>query len=138
MDRLRETAVGITVWYAFLALLGTLLLIILNDSDPHTAFLAAADVALLFALGLVVKSRNLDEHSIERHEFWRALPAHQRPRGQGGRRIARTTLELTWLQFAKGAAAVAIILCALAYTSHGPSTSASAEPSLPPPMDQPD
>ena len=32
--------------------------------------------------------------------------------------MARMVLEDVWLRFAKGAAAVAIVLCALAYGSH--------------------
>jgi hypothetical protein len=36
-------------------------------------------------------------------------------------------LEQTWLKFAKGAAAVAIVLCGLAYASHGPHASATAQ-----------
>lgn len=133
MNSFRETAIGLSLWYAFLVLLAGLLLIVLNDLDAHAACLAGADIALLFAVGLIVKSRALNEHSIIRGEFWRALPPRERPRGETGRRMARAALELTWLQFAKGAAALAIILCALASTSHGPGTSASAE-ALPPSM----
>jgi len=124
MDNFRETAIGLTVWYAFLAVLIGLLLIVLNDLETPAAFLAAADIALLFALGLIVKSRRLSEHSIVREEFWRALPARERPHSEPGRRVARTTLEQTWLGFAKGAAALAIVFCGLAYASHGTSASA--------------
>ena len=127
MDNFRETAIGLTVWYAFLAILVGLLLIVLNHLETPAAFLAAADIALLFALGLMVKMRRLDEHSIIREQFWRALPPRERPEGEGGRRVARTTLELTWLQFARGAAALAILLCGLAYASHNTSTPASAQ-----------
>jgi hypothetical protein len=133
MDNFRETAIGLTVWYAFLAVLGGVLLIVLNDLDPDAAFLAAADIALLFALALIIKSLHLNEHSIARHEFWRALPAHQRPRGEGGRRMAHSMVEHIWLHSAKGAAVVAIVLCGLALASHHDSTSASAQ-SLPPPV----
>jgi len=129
MDKLRETAVGLTVWYAFLAVLTGLLLIVLNDLSAPRALLAAANIALLFALGLIVKSRRLSEHSVARGQFWRALPPRERPRGEPGRRMARSVLELTWLTFAKGAAAIAIVLCALAYASHETSA-ASDEPAL--------
>jgi uncharacterized membrane protein YbhN (UPF0104 family) len=127
MDNFRETAVGLTVWYAFLAILGGLLLIVLNDLEAPTAFLAGANIALLFALGLIVKSRGLSEHSIMREEFWRVLPPPERPRSEPGRRMARSTLEQTWLTFAKGAAALAIVLCGLAYASHGTNASAWAQ-----------
>ena len=129
MDNFRETAVSLTAWYAFLAILCGLLLIVLNDLSPPRALLAAANIALLFALGLIVKSRRLSEHSIARGEFWRALPPRERPRGEPGRRMARSVLELTWLKFAKGAAAIAIVLSALAYASHETSA-ANDEPIL--------
>ena len=47
-----------------------------------------------------------------------------RPPGEAGLRMARRALEETWLRFAKGAAAVAIVLSALAYASNGVSASA--------------
>ena len=126
MDNFRETAFSLTAWYAFLAFLGALLLIVLNDIETPAAFLIAANVALLFALGLIAKARGLSEHGLMRGEFWRPLPARQRPRGATGRRMAHSALEQTWLRFAKGAAAAAIALCALAYVSHETSASAWA------------
>jgi hypothetical protein len=57
MDNFRETAFSLTAWYAFLAFLGALLLIVLNDIETPAAFLIAANVALLFALGLIAKAR---------------------------------------------------------------------------------
>jgi hypothetical protein len=93
----------------------------------HEAFLAGADLALLFAVGLIVKSRRLNEYSIVRGQFWRALPPRDRPRGKGGRRIAYSILERMWLHAARAAAAVAIVLCGLALVSHHPSTPASAQ-----------
>jgi hypothetical protein len=118
MDDFRETAISLTFWYAFLALLCSLLVIVLNDLDAHAACLAGADVALLFALGLVIKSRALNERSIMRGDFWRALPASKRPASEGGRRMAQSMLEGVWLHSAKGAAAVAIALCMLALATH--------------------
>src|SRR5690349_391994 len=106
MDDFRDTALGLSIWYAFLAGLIGLLLIVLNDLAAPTAFLAAANIALLFALGLIVKARDLDESSITRQAFWRALPARTRPESEPARRVARTMLEQTWLHFAKGAAAI--------------------------------
>jgi hypothetical protein len=130
MDHFRETAIGLTIWYAFLVLLSGLLLIVLNDLDARAACLAGADIALLFALGLVVKSRQLNEQSIVRCQFWRALPASVRPHGAGGRRVAYSMLERVWLHSAKGAAAIAIVLCGLALVSNHTGSSASAQ-SLP-------
>ena len=128
MDDFRETAIGLGIWYAFLAGLIGLLLIVLNDLEAPTAFLAAANIALLFAFGLIVKARHLNDYSIVRDAFWRTLPARNRPESEPARRVARSTLEQTWLRFAKGAAAVAIVLCGLAYVSHGTHASARAHP----------
>lgn len=134
MDSFRDTAFGLTIWYAFLAILVGLLLIVLNDLEAPAALLAAANIALLFALGLIVKARALNEHTIVRGQFWRALPPRERPAGEGGRRVARSALEQTFLSFARGAAAIAIVLCALAYASHG--TNGSALANVPPPTSQ--
>ena len=126
MNSFRDTAIGLSIWYALLAVLVGLLLIVLNDLEAPTAFLAAANIALLFALGLILKSHRLSEDRIEREQFWRALPARERPHAEPARRVARSTLEQIWLRFAKGAAAAAIVLCGLAYASHETSASASA------------
>jgi hypothetical protein len=119
MDSFRDTALGLSIWYAFLAFLCGLLLIVLNDLAVPAAFLAAANIALLFAVGLIAKVRTLNDHSICRGQFWRALPPRQRPSAEPALRVARTTLEQTFLNFAKGAAALAIVLCILAAASHG-------------------
>jgi hypothetical protein len=118
MARFRDTAFYLMVWQSFLAILATILLIALNDIEPATALLIAANFALLFSLVLVVRTYRLDEHRIVRTTFWRTIPARQRPRGEAGLRLARAALEETWLKFAKAAAAAAIVLCALAYASH--------------------
>jgi hypothetical protein len=127
MDSFRDTAIGLSIWYAFLAFLGGLLLIVLNDLAAPAALLAAANIALLFALGLIAKARALNDHSICRGQFWRALPPRQRPSAEPALRVARTALEQTFLRFAKGAAALAIVLCVLAAASHGDSGAALAD-----------
>ncbi len=119
MDSFRDTAFYLMVWQTFLAVLAALLLIALNDIEPATALLIAANLALLFSLVLVIRAGLLDERRIVRSGFWRTVPSRQRPPGEVGLRLARAALEETWLRFAKGAAAVAIVLCTLAYASHG-------------------
>ena len=118
MDSYRETAFCLTLWYAVLTVLVAILLIALSDLDVPTALLAAANVALLFALTLIVRTSRLNERRIERGQFWRTVPARARPPKDIGLRMARVVLEETWLRFAKGAAAAAIILSCLAYASH--------------------
>ncbi len=127
MDNFRETAFGLTLWYAVLASLVGVLLIVLNDLQPPVAFLAGANIALLFALALILKTRGLSEDNISRGAFWRTVAQRDRPRGAGGLRMARATLERILLSFARGAAVVAIVFCALALASHHESTLASAQ-----------
>ena len=69
--RYRATAFYLTVWYAFLATLGAVLLIALNDVEPATAFLIAANLALLFALALMARRRPPDQRASRAGQFWR-------------------------------------------------------------------
>ena len=128
MDSFRETAFYVTVWHAFLATLVAVLLIVLNDFEPSTALLIGANLTLLFSLVLVARAGQLSERQIKRGQFWRTLPPKTRPMGDAGLRMARQVLEMTWLRFAKGAAAVAIILSGLAYLSHGTGQADAAQP----------
>lgn len=119
MESCRETAFCLTVWYAFLTALVAVLVIVLKDLDGPTALLAAANIALLFALTLMARAGQLTERSVTRGQFWRALPPRQRPAGEAGLRLARRALEETWLTFAKAAAMIAILLSGFAYASNG-------------------
>jgi hypothetical protein len=119
MDTFRDTAFYLAVWYAVLAGLGAVLLIGLNDVEPATGFLIAANVALLFALVLMAAVGRLCGTRITRGQFWRSLPAEKRPIGEAGLRMACRALHDTWLGFARGAAIVAIALSGLAYASNG-------------------
>ena len=126
MDPFRATAFYLALWYAVLAALGAVLLIALNDVAPATGFLIAANVALLFALALMAAVGRFTRH-ITRGQFWRTLPAAKRPVSEGGLQMARRALHDTWLGFAKGAAAVAIVLSGLAYASNGVSATTLAK-----------
>ena len=126
MDTFRATAFCLALWYAVLTTLGAVLLIVLSDVEPATGFLIAANVALLFALMLIVAVARLTRH-ITRGPFWRTLPAGKRPVSEIGQQMARRALHDTWLTFAKGAAAVAIVLSGLAYASNGVSASTFAK-----------
>jgi len=119
MERCRETAFCLTLWYAVLTIVVGVLAIALHDLDRSTALLVAANFALLFALVLMARAARLTDISILRGEFWRILPPSERPRGEAGAQIARRTLRETWLRFAKGAAAVAIVLSSVALLSNG-------------------
>src|SRR2546421_12646948 len=123
MDSYRETAFYLAVWYAILAALGAVLLIVLHDVGPAFGLLIAANSALLFALFLLVLGGRLSDRCITRGQFWGALPAQMRQSGEASRRMARRAAEQTWLRFAKGAAMVAIVLAGLACASNNVSAS---------------
>src|SRR5262245_47767240 len=124
MDNYRETAFCLTLWYAVLATIVAILLIALNDVGLASGLLIAANLALLFALALMILSGRLTDGRIKRGQFWRTLPPRQRAAGEGGLRMARQALQDTWLRFARGAAALAIVLCGLAYGANGVNASA--------------
>jgi hypothetical protein len=77
---------------------------------PALALVIGADIALVFAIGLVLRAACLSDDRIERQEAWRILHAHERPAGDAGRRSARDDLQVVLLRFAKGASGVAIVL----------------------------
>ena len=127
MDGFRETAFYLTAWHAFLATLVSVLFIVLQDFEPATALLIAANITLLFSLVLMARAGGLTDRRITRGNFWHTLPPAKRPPGEAGLRMARQALQETWLRFAKGAAAIAIILSGLAYASNSADTAAWAK-----------
>ena len=110
MDPFGDKAFYLTVWHALLAGLVALVLMVLYSAEPAVAFLIGANVALLFALALMLRARQLTADRIERSEPWRALNPSERPAGAPGRRWAARTFEELLLRFAKGAAGAAIAL----------------------------
>ena len=127
MQSFRDSAFYLMVWQTFLAVLAAVLLIALNDIEPATALLVAANFALIFSVVLVIRASRLDERQVVRTSCWHTVPPRRRPPGEVGPRLARAALEEVWLRFAKGAAAVAIVLCTLAYASHEATASDRAE-----------
>jgi len=119
MERCRETAFCLTLWYAVLTLILAVLAIALHDLDRSASLLVAANVALLFAFVLTARAERLTDANIVRGQFWRTLPPRERPHGEAGARIARRALHETWLKFAKGAAAIAVVASSLALVSSG-------------------
>ena len=127
MDSFRETAFCLTLWHALLTVLVSVLAIALNDLGAPAALLAAATVALLFALVLMARAARLTERNVTRGQFWRTVPPRNRPPGEAGARLAHRVLQETWLTFAKGAAMVAIVLASLAPVGSGAGPSARAK-----------
>jgi len=118
MERFRETAFYLTLWYALMTFLGAVPYIIMYGFDLATESLIAANLTLLFAFFLWARTRYLTERSILRGQLWQAIPARERPPGEVGIRMAREALREMFLRFAHGATAVAIMLACVAYASH--------------------
>jgi len=114
VDPFRENAFYLIVWRAFLAALIGFVLIVTHDIALTAAFLVTAIMTLLFSLGLIVWSEQLNEERIVWTEPWRMLKPSQRPAGRAGRKWAYGCLREMALRFAKGASALAIALSASA------------------------
>lgn len=114
MEPFEEKAFYLLVWRAFLAALITLVLIVTQGYQVPGAFVVAANVALIFSLGLIVWTRRLTDERIVSTQAWRILAPSQRPAGIGGRRSACLYLNEVALRFARASAAVAAGLCASA------------------------
>src|SRR5262245_64193036 len=114
MEPFEEKAFYLLVWRAFLAALITLVLIVTQGYQVSAAFIIAANVALIFSLGLIVWARRLTDERIVSTEAWRMLKPGQRPAGIVGRRWARFYLSDMALRFAKASSAVAAGLSASA------------------------
>jgi len=79
---------------------------------PALSLSIGANIALGFAVGMVLRAACLSDDGIERTEAWLILQPQERPTGDIGRRLARDELQDVLLRFAKVAAGVAIILYA--------------------------
>src|SRR5262245_48275082 len=98
------------VWRAVLAALAGAVLIVTRTAEPEIALLVGANIALLFSVGLIVWTSQLDEEQIVRTEAWRMLVPGERPAGPVGRQCALDSLEEMAFRFAKASSAVAIAL----------------------------
>jgi len=83
---------------------------------PALSLSIGANVALVFAVCMILRAVCLRDESIERTEAWRILQPQERPAGNAGRRLARDELQDVLLRFAKAAAGAAIILYAASLT----------------------
>ena len=93
----------------FVALAAAMLMLAFSFA-PALAFVIGADVALVFAIGLLLRAACLRDDCIERTEAWRILKPQERPVGAAGRRSARDDLQVVLLKFAEVASVVAILL----------------------------
>jgi hypothetical protein len=77
---------------------------------PALSLSIGANIALVFAIGMMLRAACLSDKGMERTEAWRFLQPQERPVGDAGRRLARDELQDVLLRFAKAAAAAAIVL----------------------------
>lgn len=96
---------------SFVALAAATLMLAFSFA-PALALVIGADIALVFAIGLVLRAACLCDDGIERTEAWRTLAPQERPTGEAGPRSARDDLQVVLLKFAKAASGVAILLYA--------------------------
>lgn len=114
----------------YVALAGVTLMVGFSP-EPALALKIGATVALIFAIGLLVRAYFLTDERLERSEVWRALPDEERPPGDDGRRWARGYLQGLLLRAAKtasGCAGVlygsALVVALAASLAHPPTPSA--------------
>jgi len=94
---------------AFVALAASTLMLAFSFA-PALALGIGANIALLFAIVLLLRAACLSDDRIERTEAWRILRPQERPVGDAGRRSARDDLQEVLLRFAEAAAGAAIFL----------------------------
>lgn len=78
--------------------------------EPSLALKIGATVALIFSIGLLIRSFLLTEERFLRSEAWYALRPEERPIGDDEQRLAHAQLQELLLRFAKGASGVAGLL----------------------------
>ena len=69
---------------------------------PALSLSIGANIALVFAIGMMLRAACLSEDGIERTEAWRILQPQERPAGDAGRRLARDELQDVLLRFREG------------------------------------
>jgi hypothetical protein len=107
VSRFREKLFYLLLWRAVLVALLALVLSATWRLDLRGALLTGANVALLFAVGLILWSGWLGAERIEWTNAWRILRPDERPAGAAGRTVAYHCLRGLALRFAKGSSAVA-------------------------------
>jgi hypothetical protein len=112
MREFSENAYYLLVWRTILVALIAAVLMVTRTIELNAALLVGANIALLFSVGLIVWTSQLDEERIVRTEAWRMLVPEERPAGPVGRQCALNNLEEMTFRFAKASSAVAIALAA--------------------------
>jgi hypothetical protein len=116
MDAFHRFAFFTTARDASFVALGTATLMLAFSFEPALACFIGGNVALIFALGLLMRAACLSDERIVRTEAWRILTPQELPVGESARRRARDDLQDLLLRFAKAAAGVAVVLLTAALT----------------------
>lgn len=90
--------------------LGAATLMLAFSFAPALSLSIGANIALVFAICMILRAVCLHEDGIEHTEAWLILLPQERPTGDSGRRLACDELQDVLLRFAKAAAGAAIIL----------------------------
>ena len=114
MGQFRQMLFYLLLWRAILVALIALVLAATRCLELRGALLIAANVALLFSLGLIVWSGLLGVDRIVWTKAWRTLRPDERPAGVAGRMVAYHCLCGVAFRFAKGSSAVAAAMSASA------------------------
>jgi hypothetical protein len=110
MDAFRRFAIFTVARDASFVALAAGCLMVGFSFAPAMALSIGANVALLFAIALLLRVACLTVEDVDRTEAWRILKPEERPVGEDGRRLAHDDLCEVLLRFAKTAAAIAIAL----------------------------
>jgi hypothetical protein len=110
MDAFHRFAVFTVARDASFVALAAVCLMVGFSFAPAMALAIGANIALLFAVGLLLRVACLTSEGIVDTEPWRILEPEERPDGEAARHLARDDLQELLLRFAKAAAGVAIVL----------------------------
>lgn len=116
MDAFHRFAFFTTARDASFVALAAATLMLAFSFEPALACFIGGNVALIFALGLVLRGACLSDERIVRTEVWRILTPQERPVDEPARRQARDDFQNLLLRFAKAAAAAAVVLFCSALT----------------------
>jgi len=94
---------------SFVALAAATLMLAFSFAPPF-ALAIGANIALVYAIGLLLRVACLTDEGIVRTEVWRILKPQERPAGESAQRTAKDDLQVVLLQFAEAAAGIAIAL----------------------------
>lgn len=110
MAAFRRLAFAVTARDASFVAVAAATLMLAFSYAPALSLSIGANVALAFAIGMVLRAACLRDEGIDRTEAWRTLEPQERPTGDIGRRMARDELQDVLLRFAKAGAAAAVVL----------------------------